>query len=214
MCDFDSALRTTLAIWRWLPWFPIFVLIATVICVSFPLTRRPSAFIFFVPLCSVLLCSSMLFGPLIGGAGLYRIMGMKAALTLGFLAGSVTGIWIGGEFARMTLSAFENKKIRWRITTLLGAGLLLYVFYAPIGFMEHAMGGGSGYGAGLPHWFMKLLETAYFPWMDNMYLIFRTINFEIAVGALNILFWSITFWSIYSTWRYLYKKRLSSNRLK
>jgi hypothetical protein len=162
--------------------------VSAVILLIVAKTRKFAPQVFYIPLCALLISSSMLFPPLSGGAGLYRIVGFRPAVIIGCALGVLTGAWLGIEIAGLS----GRIGIKCQLITPV---LLIYACFIPLGLFEDLMGGGSGYGDGLPRWFMKLLEIAYRPWMGYVYRLWTASG---VYCVASIVFWLITLWCGYA----------------
>jgi hypothetical protein len=111
--------------------------------------------------------SAVLLGPVTGGAGLYRLFGWSRGFILGVSFGLVTGAWVGWSVAKHIKHAAAKVRKSFDIVLRVSAAvLMLLASCLPLALFEDSLGGGSGYGEGLPRVASRFFEHQIEPWFN------------------------------------------------
>lgn len=197
-------------------WFPLVVLTGLLICSRSQRVMQFCVPAYYVSLSTVLFCSAILLAPLTGGAGLFRLFGWSRGYILGAAFGFVTGAWFGWNVAKQVNRASAGlRKPFGVVLRMIAAVLMLFASYLPLALFEDSLGGGSGYGDGLPRVASKFFEHQIEPWFYYVLRwVFRGgIMLHWGYQILSGIFWLLVICSLFSvSRRFLKAIRLGDGR--
>jgi len=100
--------------------------------------------------------------------------------------GLVTGAWVARLVRRLLIRVSQRSNILGSFLRLTLSAMALFFCYIPLAGFEDMLGGGSGYGEGVPAIFMRFFQMCYFP----IFLWMRTNHFSLWGGEYlpNVLF--------------------------
>jgi hypothetical protein len=165
------------------------VLVGLVICSRARKLRQFCAPAYYISLSIDLFVSAILLGPVAGGAGLYRLFGWSRAFILGGFFGLVTGGWVGWNVAKQISRESDGLQESFgKVPQMITAVLMLLASYLPLALFEYSLGGGSGYGEGLPMIAAKFFEHQVAPWFCYVALVIRILSHY---RILSVVFWIV-----------------------
>jgi hypothetical protein len=112
--------------------------------------------------------------------------------------GIVTGACAGRLFARAMARATRRSRLGGSLLQVVASAIALFICYIPVAAFEDSLGGGSGYGEGVPGVFMWIVLNFYTPVFYRMKAANLSLHFlgeysPVALwisGAVIVLAWS------------------------
>ncbi len=158
-------------------WLPPAALVIATGSLAIARLRSHACEIWLVAL-AVALCGFWAMFPSLAAAAYYppspnllfhKTIGIFPAGLLQSVCGIITGVWVGFQTARLIGKLQRKSQVLSACLLFVISIPALFFCYIPVAVLEDSLGGGSGFGEGVPETFMWIFTTLYFPsfrWMS------------------------------------------------